>query len=152
MSSVNDDDNAPNNDINDIGVLPILSNAHKRDLEMITIAMQVAQNSALYQKHGAVIVGRGGKIIATGYNNHKNGHHSSCFSTHAEIDAFNKCDRSLLLGARMYVVRLNRHNINIPRNSKPCYDCERRIKKMIREYGLEKVFYTTDDHYTTDDR
>lgn len=131
----------------DIEALPPLSNAHKRDLDMIELAMQVAENSPLYQKHGAVIVGRGGKVIATGFNNHRIGHHSSCFSTHAEINALNKCDRTMLEGARMYVVRLNRQNAEVPRNSKPCHDCEIRIKKMIRDYGLEKVFYTTDCDY-----
>ncbi len=100
--------------------------------------------------HVAVIVRRG-KVLAEAFN--KNGNRSmgsgySDFSIHAEKNAVKQLgDISKLRGADMYVMRVSADRTNTQgkkfMNSKPCPACDMFLRKCMREYGLNNVYYTT---------
>lgn len=100
--------------------------------------------------HIAMIIGRGGRVIAAATNREGNrscgcGH--SDYSIHAERAVLKKVgDLTKLRGATMVVVRLlgiKTTNYS-PRlgSSEPCYECQTALKKCIREYGLRAVYYS----------
>ncbi len=81
--------------------------------------------------HSAILV-KGGRVIGTGLNRYENG-------IHAEVSAIMKNRNSNLRGADLYVSRALRAN---PCGmSKPCEECQ----KVIKEYGINKVYYTVND-------
>lgn len=94
--------------------------------------------------HSSLIV-RGGNILSIGINlPSQNGfcrtytEHNQT-QIHSEFSAINQIRRKVnVRGATMYNCRMNRHGMI--RMSKPCPSCE----KMLRNYGLKKVVYTTD--------
>ncbi len=101
--------------------------------------------------HIAVLVGRGGKILAAAPN--KSGSRSkgsgySDYSIHAEKNVIKQLgDISKLRGADMYVMRIssNREKEGLEKFmcSKPCRDCTLFLEKCMREYGLKNVYYTS---------
>ncbi len=100
--------------------------------------------------HIAIIIGRGGRIIATA-SNREGSRSCGCgyseYSIHAERAVLKKVgDLTKLRGATMIVVRLLGIKINnfSPRlgNSEPCHGCQRALEKCIREYGLKAVYYS----------
>ena len=100
--------------------------------------------------HVAMIIGRGGRVLAAATNREGNrscgcGH--SEYSIHAERAVLKKIgDLTKLRGATMVVVRLlgTKTTNYSPRlgNSEPCYECQRVLNKCIREYGLRAVYYS----------
>lgn len=52
-------------------------------------------------------------------------------------------DISQLRGCTLEVVRLNKKNEI--RSSKPCSNCEMFLEKCMREYGLRRVIYSSDN-------
>jgi hypothetical protein len=100
--------------------------------------------------HVAVIVLRG-KVLAEAFN--KNGNRSmgsgySDFSIHAEKNVIKELgDISKLRGADMYVMRVSADRACTGNkrfmNSKPCKACELFLRKCMKEYGLNNVYYTT---------
>ena len=65
-------------------------------------------------------------------------------SLHAERAVVKRLgDISQLNGCTLEVVRIGKHG-NI-KNSEPCHNCRMFLSKCIREYGLRKVVYSSDN-------
>jgi deoxycytidylate deaminase len=110
-----------------------------RQHHYLQIAAQMAMNSVMNHKHGAVIVYQR-NIIATGYN-----YCCSNMSIHAEIAAINNLrsrskDRNILDKCQLYVVRIGPDRLHNPlKYSKPCNSCQNYIAKN----GIKQIFYST---------
>ena len=95
--------------------------------------------------HQAMITKRN-KILAIAHNSvgtRSKGPGYSHQTIHAERAVVkNLGDLSLLRGATLYVYRFNAHDQL--RNSKPCSECQIFLEKCIKEYGLRKVIYSTE--------
>ncbi len=99
-------------------------------------ARRKALRSDCPNKHSAIVM-RGKHIVAIGYNRKSYGCRHGIRSFHAEHDALMKVHPEIdLKDCVMYVSRFNRHGV--PRLSKPCTACEKRIKAV----GIKTVFYT----------
>lgn len=99
--------------------------------------------------HVAILLRRG-KILATATN--REGDRScgcgfSDWSLHAEKAVIKKVgDLNKIRGATMIVIRV----VQMKRKtaspslgkSDPCYDCEKFLKKCMKEYGLRAVYYS----------
>ena len=115
----------------------------KKDLSFLSVARAFASESSLNKKHGAVVV-RGGSVVGTGYNKHRNDpaylpeeivrEHTSY---HAEEIAIRRAGYNTK-GATIYVARVNRHGED--RDSLPCLPCS----LLIREAQIKKIVYTTE--------
>ena len=117
----------------------------KKIFNFITKAIRESLKSEMRTKHGAIIVNNN-KIISVGYNQYDyNMFHKIIerkrLSIHAEIDAINKCEKRLLRGSTMYVIRYS-HIHHQLMDSSPCPRCQKILKKIMREYGLQKVIYS----------
>jgi len=119
--------------------------SYERYNDIISIAAMHAEKSPLKWKYACIIMNKN-KIVSIGYNHYRLTQVSGLYSTHAEIDALLKCrDKRQLNGADMYVVRIN-VNKELPYvylKAVPCEECEKKIKKCMKEYGLKKCYYTT---------
>jgi len=122
----------------------------------VQLAANEAQNSKQAFRHGAVIFGRGGKVICTGYNK---GNRTKILDkiftcTHAEMDVLNKLVNNYLKPkyGKDYKKYCKRYSIVVTRIEKcesvlktafsqPCYYCA----KMLEQYGIKKVYYTLDN-------
>ena len=119
-------------------------------------ASQEALKSEQTFRHGAVITGRGGKILAAGYNK---GNRTKVLNyvftcVHAEMDAISKLVNRVLIPKygndfrkhtnkyTIWVVRLQKGYELKYTNSRPCYYCT----KIMQDYGFSKVCYTIDDN------
>ena len=59
---------------------------------------------------------------------------------HAEHNVLRSIDLSLLRGAILVVIRVGRYGELF--QSKPCHECQCRIQKTMRKYGLRSVYYS----------
>ena len=111
------------------------------------VAANIAKNSNMFQKHGAVIVYKK-TIIATGYNSYSYNSKTN-FSIHAEIVAINNaiknCNKELLNDSKLYIVRIAPETKSkyILKYSKPCLNCQ----KYINKFNINKIFYSTNYEY-----
>lgn len=111
------------------------------------IAANIARNSDMFQKHGAVIVYKK-TIIATGFNSYSFNNKSN-FSMHAEIVAINNViknyNKDILSESKLYIVRIapESKSKNILKYSKPCLNCQ----KYINKFNIKKIFYSTNYEY-----
>ncbi len=65
-------------------------------------------------------------------------------SLHAERAVVKRLgDISQLNGCTLEVVRLSKHGH--VKNSEPCHNCRKFLQKCIKEYGLRKVLYSSDN-------
>ena len=59
-----------------------------------------------------------------------------------------------LRGASLYVFRIskckNKFGMEKIQNSEPCYDCHRFLEKCVKNYGLRRVFYSTNEFVELD--
>lgn len=106
------------------------------------MAAKIAKKST-FQRHrlGAVIV-KGGRVLSTGFNQHRPSAKLGTPTLHAEAAAILKLlnQRRLhdLTGADLYVTRFTAGGaVGI---SKPCRACT----ELIRSAGIRNVYYTTD--------
>jgi deoxycytidylate deaminase len=110
---------------------------HYKQEEYLRTAAEVAMNSMMNHKHGAVIVHKK-NIIATGYNYHYCNH-----SIHAEIAAISQLkgkEKEILPECELYVVRIGSNIHNHPlKYSKPCTNCQNYIAKKC----IKRTFYST---------
>lgn len=117
---------------------------HKHFLEYAAL---YALKSPLKWKYAAIIVKKN-KIISIGYNHYTLTPFSGLYSTHAEIDALNNCkNKKDLSGAVMYVVHVNMNLLNNPStylSAAPCFDCEVKLCKCMKKFGLTTVYYSTE--------
>lgn len=121
------------------------SDLSNRDVAYLKVALALAETSECRMRHGAVVV-RGGSVIATGVNRHRN--HPLVLSTlddartqastHAEINALKHIDiyRPVTNGAVIYIARVNKQGK--PMMSRPCNQCF----ISLMEYGIKEVVYT----------
>lgn len=90
---------------------------------------------------------RRNKIIATARNKigtRSNGCGWDDQSLHAERAVVKALgDTSQLRGCTLEVIRLNKRGE--VRNSKPCENCAMFLEKCMREYGLRRVIYSSDN-------
>lgn len=111
------------------------------------IAANIARNSDMFQKHGAVIVYKK-TIIATGFNSYLFNNKTN-FSMHAEIVAINNViknyNKDILSESKLYIVRIapESKSKNILKYSKPCLNCQ----KYINKFNIKKIFYSTNYEY-----
>lgn len=118
----------------------------KKHRRFINKAIEKANQSPMYHKHGAVIVHRG-KIIASGYNSLQE-HKTYSYSIHAEIATlkdFLKRNKNIdiLPECYIYVVRIGKESMDFPtKMSKPCSNCYNSVKK----YGLKKIYWSTNEN------
>lgn len=87
------------------------------------------------------------KVIATARNKigtRSNGCGWDDQSLHAERAVVKALgDTSQLNGCTLEVIRLNKSGLI--RSSKPCHNCQTFLHKCIRDYGLRKVVYSSDN-------
>ena len=103
----------------------------------LQIAAEMAMNSVMNHKHGAILVHKK-NIIAAGYN-----YYHSTFSIHAEIAAISQLkgkEKDILPECELYVVRIGPKKYdNALKYSKPCMNCQNYIAKK----SIKKTFYST---------
>ena len=112
----------------------------KGTVRFFDAAIEQAYKSTCKKRHGAVIV-KGGSIISTGYNKHRNRAElidvedlPNGVTVHAEVDALKKTKNPS--GCTIYVVRIDRKgHIQM---SKPCYNCW----QVLTNSGIERIKYT----------
>jgi deoxycytidylate deaminase len=112
-------------------------------LKHFRLARQISKHSTHHQHmHGCVIT-RGNKVISVGFNKIKTNPNSNhpYYSTHAELSAVLKADRSDLIGATVYVYR--EHRDGTLANSKPCKSCQ----NLLVEAQVSMVYYSTETGY-----
>ena len=111
------------------------------------IAANIAKNSNMFQKHGAVIVYKK-TIISTGFNSYSYNSKIN-FSMHAEIVAINNVikngNKKILSEAKLYIVRIapESKSKHVLKYSKPCLNCQ----KYINKFNIKKIFYSTNYEY-----
>lgn len=107
--------------------------------------------------HVAVLVKRN-KILSIATNkvgSRSRGAGWSEYTIHAERNVVKELgDLEQLRGASMYVFRITKAktccgNERI-RNSAPCYDCHLFLEKCVKQYGLRRVFYSTEEFVELD--
>jgi len=105
--------------------------------DYLQIAANVAMNSVMNHKHGAVLVYKK-NVIAVGYN-----YNLASFSIHAEVAAISQLkgrDKNILADCELYVVRIGpRKYDNALKYSKPCANCQNYITKKC----IKKTYYST---------
>jgi deoxycytidylate deaminase len=111
------------------------------------ISANIAKNSNMFQKHGAVIVYKK-TIIGTGYNSYTY-NCKNTFSIHAEIIAINNAvknyNKEILCDSKLYIVRIapETKSDNLLKYSKPCLNCQ----KYINKFNIKKIYYSTNYDY-----
>lgn len=106
---------------------------------LLDTALNSVKDTTMRKTYIAIIVNRG-KILAIGQNKHRTQRFSSKYSVHAEVDALNKCNRKHLKGAVMYIIQFG-SDTDVKR-AIPCHDCQLKLEKCIKKYGLNKVCFT----------
>lgn len=108
-----------------------------RQNHFLRVAAEVAMNSVMNHKHGAIIVHKK-NIIAAGYNYHYGNH-----SIHAEVAAISRLkgrDKTVLSECELYVARIGPDKYDNPlKYSKPCNNCQNYIAKKC----IKRTFYST---------
>jgi deoxycytidylate deaminase len=109
----------------------------------LDLAAEIALNSNMLQKHGAILVYKK-QVIASGYNYYLN-----TYSIHAEIAAICELkgkEKDLLPECDLYVVRIGPDKYNNPlKYSKPCFNCQ----YCINKHAIRKTYYSTNYEYDT---
>ena len=126
-----------------------------RNNRIISVASNEALKSTQCFRHGAVITGKGGKVLCTGYNK---GNRSKLLGkvftcVHAEMDVINKFMNGFLIPKYgnnykkhtkkydVWVVRLDGTQDHGYASSKPCHYCS----LLLKNYGFNKIYFTKDN-------
>lgn len=107
--------------------------------------------------HVAILVKRN-KIIAMAHNkvgSRSRGAGWSDCTIHAERNVVKDLgDIEQLRGSSMYVVRISKCRTKMGldkiQNSAPCHDCHLFLEKCVKQYGLRRVFYSTNEFVEVD--
>jgi deoxycytidylate deaminase len=110
----------------------------------VRLATVLAETSKCRIRHGAILV-RGGSVLSCGTNRDRNcpsvfdnSHDKSRHSSlHAEMAAIKKASTTSLVGATIYVARVNKQGL--PRMSRPCNHCYVEILRA----GIKEIVFTT---------
>jgi tRNA(Arg) A34 adenosine deaminase TadA len=107
------------------------------------------EKSEHHVRVGAVLVLKNGKMFM-GHNINAKTHpmlkkHYShfCMSIHAELYCLLQARFEDLTGSKMYIVREDRSKLALIKPARPCRFC----MKLIREWGIKKIFYSTSSGY-----
>lgn len=119
-------------------------NINMRRQYYLNISADLAKQSNMFQKHGAIIVYKK-NIIGKGYNIFTNQAKNN-YSMHAEIVAINnatkkRINKDILSKSELFVVRIS--NCNVLKYSKPCINCQ----KYINKFNIRKTYYSTNYEY-----
>lgn len=99
----------------------------KPNLSMIS---RIAEKSNHHQHRHAVLVVRGGQIVATGYNHNE---------IHAEVNGLSKIWPNRRKGLKVYSFRIRRDgSLGL---AKPCVECE----AFLKANGVKQVWYSTNE-------
>jgi len=106
-------------------------------LKHVEAAVKAARKSTCLHQHGAVIINKKGRVIASGYNKHSK-------YLHAEVDAVSKIynfrNRQPFHEYTMIVVRYGPTKLKM---SKPCQRCQ----DFLADIGLSDIYYSDIDGY-----
>ena len=129
---------------------------NNRTFNYMMMCVEIAKKSDMRCKHGCIVVDKNGKIISEAHNK-RNGlpdkhiddpKKRPFFSSHAEETALKKMNRQDLDGATLYQVRYGQFHKNpVFMNSKPCPKCTPIILACMKNYGLKKAYYSTDEEF-----
>ena len=114
-----------------------------RDKQMLSRAVEIAKQSTMKQKHGALIY-KAGKVLAVGVNSQRNFHPTmeidlADYTYHAELSAYRALGVPHLFsgeGTTLYIARVNRRGT--PVMSAPCEGC----LWFILNHGIKRVVFT----------
>ena len=122
----------------------IFKAGNKKHQLFLCKAAEIAKQSNMNQKHGAIVVYKN-KIIASGFN-YICDYMNNNYSIHAEVSAISQMfhNKKLLELCDIYVVRIapSIYN-NCLKNSKPCNSCS----KFIKKYNIKNIYYSTNYYY-----
>ena len=122
----------------------IFKEGNKKHQLFLCKAAEIAKQSNMNQKHGAIVVYKN-KIIASGFN-YICDYMNNNYSIHAEVSAISQMfhNKKLLELCDIYVVRIapSIYN-NCLKNSKPCNSCS----KFIKKYNIKNIYYSTNYYY-----
>jgi deoxycytidylate deaminase len=122
----------------------IFKAGNKKHQLFLCKAAEIAKQSNMNQKHGAIVVYKN-KIIASGFN-YICDYMNNNYSIHAEVSAISQMfhNKKLLELCDIYVVRIapSVYN-NCLKNSKPCNSCS----KFIKKYNIKNIYYSTNYYY-----
>ena len=94
--------------------------------------------------HYAAILNRQHTVIAASFNKASTrsaGRGSSRFTRHAEMDVLKRLgDLTKLEGCTLVVTRFNTKADIV--GSRPCCECQTKLARVMRKYGLRAVLYT----------
>lgn len=124
--------------------IEILKESNKKHHLFLYEAAEIAKQSNMLQKHGAIIVYKN-KIIASGYN-YICDYMNNNYSIHAEVAAISQMfyNKKILEFCDIYVVRIAPASYdNCLKNSKPCSTCS----KFIKKYNLRNIYYSTNYNF-----
>lgn len=114
---------------------------HCRQNYYLRLAAEVAMNSMMNHKHGAIIVHKK-NIISAGYN-YQCGKHSIHAEVAAIVNVKGRC-KSMLSECELYVVRIGPDKYDNPlKYSKPCHNCQAYIAKK----SIKTTYYSTNYEY-----
>jgi deoxycytidylate deaminase len=114
----------------------------KRIKQLQKHASNISRYSQYKFKLGAVLF-KGSKILSTGFNTNKT--HPKVMKyfkhgrVHAEFDCLLHADPNDIVGASIYVLRMNKQGETVI--AKPCPMCA----KMMKEFGVEEAFWSTSE-------
>lgn len=119
-----------------------ISNSIKnRYYRFADIAFTQSQKSDMKIKHVSIAVRNGGRIISTGYNEHRSVYKGyNCFiSTHSEVKCCINMEKNTKKECNIYIYRVDK---NCLKNTKPCSMCIWFMKKS----GIKNVIYFDGDN------
>ena len=122
----------------------IFKAGNKKHQLFLCKAAEIAKQSNMNQKHGAIVVYKN-KIIASGFN-YICDYMNNNYSIHAEVSAISQMfhNKKLLELCDIYVVRIAPAVYgNCLKNSKPCKSCS----KFIKKYNIKNIYYSTNYYY-----
>jgi hypothetical protein len=100
-------------------------------------------NNSKYKLHIAFLYNNKGDLICKSINKigtRSRGAGYSDYTIHAERAVLKMVDYTHLKNATLVVIRVNK--LGDIMYSKPCHGCECHISKLMRLYGLKRVFYS----------
>lgn len=124
-------------------LIPSTDRLSNRDRQMLDRAIEIAKQSTVKQKHGAVIY-KAGRVLAVGVNSIRNVHPTMemarhNYTTHAEAAAIRGLGSPtvhIAENSTLYVVRVNRQGK--PINSMPCSQC----LGLLSTHKVKRVVYS----------
>lgn len=129
---------------------------YKRELKNFEIAMKASQMSDYKKQHIGTVLVCGTQIISVGFNTNKThplqqwynkyrvlGGNKVQHKMHSEVLAFIKVRHFEIDWSKVELYNYRIKADGSLGNSRPCLSC----MAMIKDLGIKKIYYTTDDGY-----